>query len=446
MMPRHSLFIASLVLALAVGGCSWMPSWMGGKKEEKPKLEGERIAVLPVSAGYKADESLKDTPVVLPQAAANADWSQHSGAVTSASGNLAGGAFDAASHAEAGKGNAFETTRVPPPVVAGGTVFAMDAAGYVSAHDAAHIGTLRWTSPAVSEEDAPLIMDGGLAFADGKLYAASGRGIVAALDAASGKELWRKSLLVPLHGSPRVADGKVFVLTLDDQAYALNAENGEVAWNHRGIGETAELMSGIAPVAAGGLVLIPYSSGELYGLASADGKEIWSDAISGGARTQATAFFSGIGGDPVVDGSVVLAVSSGGKMSAIALSNGRPLWERPIGSINTPWLAGDYLFVLTSDNTLLCLFKYDGRIRWATKLKDFANAKEKKDPIAWRGPALVDGKLAVIGSNGQLVLVSATDGSIVATKEIAENIYTPPVIADGRMYLLGQDATLYELH
>ncbi len=110
-----------------------------------------------------------------------------------------------------------------------------------------------------------------------------------------------------------------------------------------------------------------------------------------------------------------------------------------------PWIAGDYLFILTGDNTVACLVKYNGRVRWATRLPDFKDQKEKKDPITWKGPVMVDGRLVVVGSNGQLVLVSAADGKTVATKTIPEGMYAAPVVAGGKLYLAGQDATLYSL-
>ena len=97
--------------ALAVSGCS-LPSWMGGeKKDDKPKLTGERIAALPLNATLTPDDTLKDVPVNLASAVnANPDWPQHSGFLTPAAGNLAGGAFDKITHARIGEHNEFVST------------------------------------------------------------------------------------------------------------------------------------------------------------------------------------------------------------------------------------------------------------------------------------------------------------------------------------------------
>ena len=444
-MRRSSLVCLSLIaVTLAVSGCSSMPSWLGGRKKEVTKLPGDRIAVLPLSTALQPDDALKNTPVVLPVVSANGDWPQHNGFITPATGNLAGGAFDKTMHATVGEGEEFVSTLIAQPVVAGGTVYAMDAVGAISAHDAADVSKIRWKSKGVAEKDEPQIIGGGLAFDDGKLYVVSGRGIVAALDAATGKEVWRKALHTPLRSAPRVDGGKLFVISLDNQLFTLNAVTGDVLWSHRGIEETAEIMKSVSPALTGETVIAPYSSGEIYALSVPDGKEIWSDSLSSHQHTQA-GLFSGIGGDPVIDGGVVIAVSSGGALSVLALANGQHLWERPIGAINTPWLAGDYMYLISSDNTLICVAKFTGGIKWATKLSDFAKAKEKKEPITWRGPVVVDGKVVAVASNGQLLLADVMNGKIITIKDIAENIYTAPVIADGKMYLVGQDATLYQL-
>jgi outer membrane protein assembly factor BamB len=193
------------------------------------------------------------------------------------------------------------------------------------------------------------------------------------------------------------------------------------------------------------MLIVPYSSGELYALSTADGKEIWSDSLLLNTQTQAGNVFSGIGGDPVIDGEVVFAVSSSGTLSVYGLVQGQAVWERPVSSTNTPWVTGDYMYLLSTENTLICFVKYTGAVRWATTIQSFEDEEDKKRPISWRGPVMVGGKLALVGSRGQMLLISAQDGKVTDTKSIPDDVYTSPVVAGGRMYLISQDATLYSL-
>ena len=444
MTARQNAAFAVLLL-LSLSACSHLPSWLGGGTKEKPKLAGERADVLVVSSELAPDEAASQINVPLPTINANSDWPQHTGNFTAGTANLAIGDLSKEDSAEAGKGGEFEHTLIPRPVVGGGLVFAMDADGRISAHEAGHIGTVKWVSEGVYEDVEQDNVGGGLAYDSGKLYATSGRGKAVALDAQTGQELWNASVHIPFRSAPKIGDGKLFAITIDDQLYALDIANGNVLWNHRGISEVAGVMNSISPALVTGAVIVPYASGEIYMLASGDGHELWNGAVSAGRTTAASSIFSGIGGDPVVDGQVVFIVSNGGGFSVLGVDQGAPVWNKPLSSFNTPWIAGDYAFVLTSDNTVVSFMKYDGRVRWATKLEGFEDMKRKLYPITWRGPVLAGGKLALVSSKGKLALINALDGKIEEIKDVPEDIYTAPVVAGGVMYLVNKDAKLYSL-
>jgi outer membrane protein assembly factor BamB len=443
-MNKYFTMLACATVLVMVSGCSYVPSWAGGEVAEKEILAGKRVTVLPDINALQPDTAARNAPMNFSKAIANDNWPQHGGNFSAQNGNLsAAGNFDSVTRKSVGDGESFESTAVISPVVGGGLVFAMDQEGVVSAHDANDIDNVRWKYSGAIEEDAPVAIGGGLAYDQGVIYVLSGRGVVAAVDTTTGNEKWRKAMRVPFRSAPKVAGGKLFATTIDNQLFAINTTDGNVAWSHRGINESAGLMNTVSPTLEGNVVIVPYASAEIYVLSQADGKEIWSESLSAGKHTQANALLAGIGGNPVVDGGVVFAVSSGGTITAKALMTGQRVWERSVGGINTPWLAGDRLFMLTSDNMLVSFVKYDGKVQWVTPLQSYEDMDDKKDPISWKGPVMVDGKLAVVGSNGELLMVSAQDGSIVATKSIPDDIYTAPVVAGGRMYLVRQDSTLY---
>jgi len=436
-------FIALLAVSSLLSACSYMPSWMGGRADEKPKLEGERAVALPADGQLRSDDSLLNSPPVLPPVNQNADFAQGYGLFTAATGNLAGGDFTNKQSAKIGDGVKFSHALAPRPVVAGGVVFAMDAAGNISAHDSADISKIRWRSSAVVSNKGDAAIGGGLAVDNGVLYATTGEGAVAALDTATGNQLWRKDFTAPMRAAPRVNGDKLIIVTMDSQAYALSAKTGEILWDHRGINETAGIMNIVSPTIAGESVLVPYASGELFALAMDSGRELWSETLLKNKNTEAYGVFAGIGGDPVVDGEVAFATSNNGITAAISTVGGQRIWQQQIGSLNSPWLAGDDLFVLSTDNTLINMVKYSGKIRWLTKLATYENPDLKLLPISWLGPILVNGKLLVVGSHGEMVLVSALSGKITDTISLPSSIATSPIVAGGKLYLVDKSANLY---
>lgn len=438
----RSLVLAVLALG-ALGACSSLPSWMGGTKHTGPKLEGDRVAILRESSQLEPDATLANTPIEVPAAAANDAWTQHSGL----NGNLSlAVTLERRESGDAGDGADFEQRLVIAPVVGDGAVFAMDARGAISAHDAKNVSEVRWISPGVATKDEEPILGGGLAYDAGRIYATSGKGMVTAFDARSGVELWRQPINIPIRSAPRVDSGRVFVVTVDSQSFALDARNGTILWNHRGVNEGTGFLIEASPAIASDMVVMPYTSGEIHALHVDGGDEAWTDVVASLQRQTATSIFTGIGGDPVAVDGLMYVAGSASELAALQVASGRRVWEQPISSVNTPWVAGDYLYIVASDSAVICVQRLDGRIRWVRQLQAYANEEERTGPYSWSGPVMAGGRLLVVGAHGQMAEISPQDGSVLAMTEIPEGAYTPPVVAGGAVYLVTNSATLYALY
>src|SRR3546814_16113210 len=94
---------------------------------------------------------------------------------------------------------------------------------------------------------------------------------------------------------------------------------------------------------------------------------------------------SDIDASPAIDEGRVFAIGQGGRMAAVELATGQRVWEVNIAGISTPWAAGDWDFVVTSDARLLCLSRGTGKIRWATQLPAYKNEKKRTKQIRWSG-------------------------------------------------------------
>src|SRR3546814_1669958 len=105
-------------------------------------------------------------------------------------------------------------------------------------------------------------------------------------------------------------------------------------------------------------------------------------------------------------------------MASDELVTGQRLCEINASGISTPWVAGEWLFVVTDDEQLLCIARATGRIRWISQLKHYENAKKKKNPMNWTGPVLAGGRLILVSTEGDLVNVDPSDGSIQSKQEL----------------------------
>lgn len=426
---------AALLLASAAAGC-------GMFSEKKTPLPGERISVLGIGGGLDPDPNLASVPVALPPPEMNPAWPVPGGVPTHAAGHPAlPDRLARAWTTGIGEGVSRYTRILSQPVVAGGRVFAMDGATQVSALDTAS-GSRIWAVDLKPEDQQGVAFGGGPCLWNDRLFVTTGFGEVVALDPADGKVIWRQSVAAPLHAPPMVADGRIFAVSVENALDVLAADDGRRLWTHNGIPETAGLLGGASPAVSEEIVVVGYSSGEIFGLRPENGRVIWSDNLAATQAVNAVAGLADVRGRPVIDRGRAYAISHSGRMAAIDLRTGERAWEQPIGSSHGPWVCGDYLFVLADDNQAVCLRRDDGKIRWLRPLPRFRDEEDKSDPIWWAGPVLGGNRLIVLSSTGEMMSLSPQTGDIIDRQNISGPAYLGPVIAQGSLYILTDDANL----
>jgi outer membrane protein assembly factor BamB len=426
---------AALLLALGPAACDWF-------KEKKQPLPGERISVLGIGGEVEPDPKLAATPVTLPPPVVNPDWPQPGGNPAHAMNHPAlPDKLERAWETGIGEGSSRYTRVMSQPIIAGGRIFAMDGGAQVSALDVAS-GKSIWQVDLKPEDQRGSAFGGGPSFWKDRLYVATGYAEVVALDPADGKVIWRKNVTSPVHAPPTVADGRIFAVTVDNELDVLAVEDGRRLWSHNGIPETAGLLGDASPAVEGEIVIAPYSSGELFALRVENGRAVWSDTLAASRSVNAVAALADIRGRPVIDRGKVFAVSHSGRMAAIDLRRGERVWEQEIASSHSPWVVGDYVFVLANDNEVVCLTHDDGKVRWVRELRRYQDEKAKSDPIFWAGPVLGGNRLIALSSLGEAVSVSPLTGEVVNQQTMSAGGYLGPIIADNALYMLSDDATL----
>lgn len=428
-------------MLIGVGTLSACSGWYGGGDD--PPLPGDRVSVLLRESQLSADPNVADLAISLPTAVANDAWPQQGGSPAHRLQHPAGPKQPSlAWRAGLGENTAGTGQLLARPVVANGSVFAMDAFGSISAFDAED-GALRWRKTHEDLELDDSVFGGGLAYDQGRLFATLTTGNVIGLDAENGDEVWRQPLTLPLRSAPTVADGIVLVLTADNQVYALDQETGQPAWRHAGFFEASGVLGGPSPAVDGGIAVVPYSSAEVFALRLDNGRPLWSDTLERPRRTQALAEINDIDGTPVIVGDRVYVGGRGGQVAAIDMRRGVRAWDADLAAVDTPWIAGDFIYLLTERNELVCLVRKNGRIRWVTQMPltadpDNSNAKT----LTWRGPVLAGEQLYLTSSNGDLLTLSPYDGTEINELTLSAPAAVTPVIANGVIFILTESAEL----
>jgi len=434
MISGKKLIVGLMALSL-LSGCGILGGGDGEDKKSTPTL-GKRTPILSGESGAEVDPALASIAVILPEPVANSEWAQSGGNASKSIGHVALGGSLARVWTARISGTTKRERLAAAPVVSGGRLFAIDTEAMVHAFDAASGAKIWATQIEVKGDGASSRFGGGASVFDSVVYATNGVGDVVALNAADGSQIWKVRPAGPLRGAPTISNGNVYVMTQDNQIYALNMVDGSVQWNEAGTVGLAGIFGVAAPAAGQGTVVAGYSSGELTAYRYENGRNLWNDALARTSITTSVATLSDIDADPVIDRGRVFALGQGGRMAAYELVTGQRIWELNIAGIATPAVAGEWVFVLTDDAKLLCIARPNGKVRWMSQLAAFKNEKKKKNPINWTGPVLAGNRLIVASTQGEVVAISPGEGSSQTLFELDDGISLPPIVAGGMLYIL----------
>lgn len=412
------------------------------EKEDNRILSGERISVLQLQKDLVPNPALQAQPVALPEGWTNQFWPQAGGYPNHAMGHLALGAnLKKAWSVSVGEGGGRRAPLTAAPVVAEGSVFTLDTAGEVRAFELSS-GKSKWAQSVVPRgEEESGAFGGGLAYSSGRLFVTSGYKYIASINPETGALVWKVNLPAPARSAPTVMGERVYVITLDNRLMAFSAADGAALWNYAGISETTNLLGSAAAAADDTIVVLPLSSGELFGLRPENGRITWEDNLSSVRRSGSLAAIADIRGLPVIDQGIVYAVSYSGRMAAIDQVTGRRIWQREIGSAEMPWAAGNAVFVMSADQQMAALSRQTGDIHWVTPLPRFEGDRHDK-PVVWTGPVLAGGRLLTASSDGVLAEINPADGKILRRQDIGGGVTIAPVVAANTLLLLSQSGEL----
>jgi outer membrane protein assembly factor BamB len=283
------------------------------------------------------------------------------------------------------------------------------------------------------------------AVAEGKVCTLGLRGMLSCLDAATGKEVWRKDTKSwPQYftaSSPLIVDGKCVAYIGDPgkgpakgkgEVVAYDLASGKEAWKWTGAGPpygSPTLMT-----VDGTKQIVTPTVSSLVGLNVADGKQLWQAPFSA-KYMNAT---------PIVDGQTVIYSGPGGGTVALKVEKqgdkftAKQLWKEKQAphQYNTPVLKDGVLYGLTGAGkatNLFCMDAKTGKVLWTDSAK-----RGECGTVLDAGNVLV-----ALSSDNDLVVFQP---SPMAFKEIARYkvadtpSWSYPILAGNRVFVKDRDS------
>lgn len=430
MKVRNQVF--AVVAVSLVAGCSDPAFVLPGKREDlRPDQHTETVN--------------QTRAVRLPAQSRNAAWTHRIGTPSHRISHAALSAEPALVwSASIGKGETRRLRITADPVVTGGRIFTVDSEALLVATSTD--GARLWSRDLTPSRDKPAdATGGGIAYGNGKLFVSTGFGRLKAIDPANGLDIWEQRLQAVGSGTPTVYKDRVYLVSGDDTAWAINAETGKVDWRLSSVPDVTSIQSPSAPAVNDKLAIFAFGSGEVQAAFRRGGVRLWDAGISGQRAGYAAATISDISGDPVIDGRTVYAANHSGRLVALNIDNGQRLWTANEGAVTPVWPVGGSVYLISERNRLIRLDARSGEIIWAIELPLFKKDKPKKQSgiYAHYGPVLAGGRLVVASSDGLLRSFAPESGALMSTVEIPGGAASGMAISNGTLYVVGTKGQLH---
>ncbi|MDI7774646.1 PQQ-like beta-propeller repeat protein [Asticcacaulis sp. EMRT-3] len=451
-----SLLALIMAASLGLNGCALVNKMTHNANSDQGAVisQGQRISIVAFEQKLQPSKSLKGVGYYIPPAQPVSAWPMAGGDPTAPIQNAAAAAdFKIAWTKSIGEGSKDSTEVLAQPVSDGKLIYTLDGQARVSAFDVNN-GNQVWSvdlNPHLKRDKEGF--GGGLAVSDGVLYVTSGYRFIAALDAASGQEKWRKALDTQMHSPPTVDATQVYATDVDNEIFAFKKSTGDMVWTYQAISEPARILKSSSPIVADDLVYAPFSSGELVALTSNNGNEVWDQVLSQSSRTNALSDIRDIAGRPVLYNGVIFAASHSGAFQAMDARTGDVKWTLDTDSINTPWVAGDVVFLTSLQGELICVSRESGQVYWLkdldagfqkTKKGFFGLGRPKlvgKVPL-WTGPFVASDRLVMVNSLGEAVAFNDMTGEKEQSLKLPGAAYISPIAVGDKLFVLTDDAKL----
>jgi outer membrane protein assembly factor BamB len=267
-------------------------------------------------------------------------------------------------------------------------------------------------------------IEAAAAIADGTVYVGSLDEHLYALELASGKKNWEYKA-GPVGAPSSVQDGKVYVGDYDGKFHCVDAKTGKNVWTFETGGE---IKSGAN--FAGDAVLFGSGDEHLYCLTK-DGKELWKFQVAGGP----------VLGTPVVADNRTFAAGCDSTLHVLDVAKGKELATLDLGGQIGAAAAvkGDLFYVGTMTSQFLGVDWKKPEVKWTFQ------AEERAQPFY--ASAAVTDKLVIAGSRDKRVhALERTTGKEVWNFPTGGKVDSSPVIVGDRVYVGSTDGKLYVLN
>jgi outer membrane protein assembly factor BamB len=232
------------------------------------------------------------------------------------------------------------------------------------------------------------------------------KGDVLAFSTDDGKLVWQAKVSSEVLAAPTVGEKGVAVKSGDNQVFLFDTIDGGRKWVYQRSTPPLSVRSAGSPVFADQYLFVGFPGGKLVALALQNGAPVWEGAV--GLPKGATELdrVADVVAPPAIDGAQICSVAFQGRVACFDMGQGGTMiWSRELSSAVGLALDGRYLFVTDDKGAVHALDRLSGSSLW------------KQDKLLNRrvsGPVVSRNLIAVADAEGIVHFLSREDGSFAA--------------------------------
>jgi len=257
--------------------------------------------------------------------------------------------------------------------------------------------------------------------AGGRLFFVNNSGYAVALDADTGRQLWKRRIGRLNASSPTYYKHRLYIVNLvPGHVVKLDARSGRILWK-RSLPGRAES----SPVVVGRSLYFGCEDGNLYSLSTRNGNVRWATALGGPVKAA-----------PAYYGGVLYVGDYGGYMNAVEARNGKLVWQsdslgQGFGTsgafYSTPAVAFGRVYAGNNDTRVYSFDRHDGTIAWTYSTGGYVYSGPAVARTARTGPTVYIGSFdgnvyALNARNGVPRWIRSAGGSVIGSLTAVGNI------------------------
>jgi outer membrane protein assembly factor BamB len=279
-------------------------------------------------------------------------------------------------------------------------------------------------------------LNGGLLQEKDRIYASFGSDFISCLDSKTGKLIWEQKLQEIVRAYPVLEEGTLYLQTLNNGMYSIDAKNGAILWYKAGINDGVSVVNVVSPVIYKNVIIMQDGNGAISIINKRTGFEE-SNFDDGNIS------FENILNDvkisvyqPLVIDNFLYFYTPGGYLSKLNLPNKAVVWREKYNIDRQIHIHNNIAYAIDDKDTLLAIDLKTGHNIWKAKLIDYLDEKEKRKNRYWNSPIATNNLIYISSSKGEMITFKVTGDFSNVKYKVGQGSYISPINAGEKIYVI----------